>query len=349
MVSYVATYIARRVAARTADWILENPARLAVIAVAAFVLPLVLAFGLLMLVFAPVAALGPNVKSGFRSGAPTGAAVADIPAEHLPIFIKAQEKYGVSWAVLAAIAKTESDFGRNMKVSSAGAIGYMQFMPDTWEAYKQDGNGDGRFDPSDPWDAVFSAANMLRANGFDTDPQGAVYAYNHAWWYVRKVFEQAAAYSSTMLPTAKGVWPLPPQYREVTSPFGERINPMTGLLSFHEGADIAAPEGTPVYAVLGGVVTLAGWDDALGYCLVVSSPGGVRVMYGHLSRFTVVVGDQVGAGQTIAYSGNTGWSTGPHLHLQVEVNGRSCDPMEWLGMASGGTDRMVGSDGAANY
>jgi len=342
MATLVITYTIRHAAARAAAWVLENPARLLVIAVAALVLPLMLASWVLMLVFAPAAMLGVDLRGGFRSGAPTGAAVADIPPEHLPIFIKAQEKYGVSWAVLAAIAKIESDFGRNMKTSSAGAIGYMQFMPDTWEAYKQDGNGDGRFDPYDPWDAVFSAANMLKANNFDADPQGAVYNYNHAWWYVRRVFELAAAYSSAMLPAANGVWPLPPQYREVTSPYGPRTHPVTGLPSFHYGADIACPEGTPVYAVLGGVVTHAGWDDALGYCLVISSPGGVEVMYGHLSRFAVSTGDQVEAGQTVAYSGNTGWSTGPHLHLQVEVNGRTCDPMEWLGLSQGGGTEASG-------
>jgi hypothetical protein len=334
---------------KAAAYAVENPGRAAALAVAALAIPLVLAAVLLMIVFAPIAALGPNITSGFRSGAPTGAALADIPADHLPVFLKAQEKYGVSWAVLAAIAKIESDFGRNMKTSSAGAFGYMQFMPATWEAYKQDGNGDGRCDPYDPWDAVFSAANMLKADGFDTDPQGAVYAYNHAWWYVRKVFEQAAEYSSSMLPAANGVWPLPPQYREVTSPFGERVNPVVGVLSFHEGADIAAPEGTPVYAVLSGTVTFAGWDNALGNCLVVSSPGGVRVMYGHLSAFAAAAGDQVAAGQTVAYTGNTGWSTGPHLHLQVEVNGRPCDPLEWLGALPGNSGGAAGPGGVGNY
>lgn len=341
----VTAYIVKRAATYAA----ENPGRTAFLAVAAFVLPLVLVAGLLVFIFAPVAALGPNITSGFRSGAPTGVALADIPPEHLPIFLKAQEKYGVSWAVLAAIAKIESDFGRNMGPSSAGAIGYMQFMPATWEAYKQDGDGDGRCDPYDPWDAVFTAANMLKADGFDTDPQGAVYAYNHAWWYVRKVFEQAAAYSSAMLPVANGVWPLPPQYRQITSPFGDRINPVTGKRSFHEGVDIAVPEGTPVGAVLGGVVTFAGWNTALGNCVVITSDGGVRAMYGHLSQFAVSAGTQVAAGQVIGYSGNTGWSTGPHLHLQVEVNGQPCDPLEWLGAASGGSGGTYGPGGAGNY
>lgn len=278
--------------------------------------------------------VGPGVKSGFRSGAPTGLALAEIPADHLPIFLKAQEKYGVSWAVLAAIAKVESNFGRDMGPSSAGAIGYMQFLPSTWEEYKQDGDGDGVCDPYNPWDAVFTAAYYLKKNGFDEDPEGAIFKYNHAWWYVRRVLAQAAAYSSMMLPAANGVWPLPPEHRTVTSPFGVRLHPVLGRYALHEGVDIACPEGTPVYAALGGRVSYVGWDGGFGLYVVIDHPGSVRTMYAHLSSASVQPGQEVGMGQEIGRSGNTGMSTGPHLHFQVEVNGAACDPLEWLGLGA---------------
>ncbi|WP_274428959.1 peptidoglycan DD-metalloendopeptidase family protein [Desulfolucanica intricata] len=97
-----------------------------------------------------------GISTGFRSGAPSSIAKNEIPSELIPIFLAAQEKYDVSWAVLAAICKVETGFGQNVEVSSAGAIGFMQFMPSTWEYYKQDGNGDGIYDPDNPWDAIFS-------------------------------------------------------------------------------------------------------------------------------------------------------------------------------------------------
>jgi len=313
-------------------WVRENPDRAGLLAVAVPAVVVLVLVALLSVLAGAASIFAPHIDTGFRSGPPTGLALAEIPADHLPIFLKAQEKYGVSWAVLAAIAKVESGFGRNMGPSGAGAIGYMQFMPDTWEAYKQDGNGDGKCDPYDPWDAVFTAAYYLKANGFEGDPQGALYQYNHAWWYVTKVLTQAAAYSSMMLPTANGVWPLPPTFRTVTSRFGPRVHPVTGVPSFHYGVDIEAPEGTPVYAALAGVVEAVRVDGALGLYVSVVSTGGVRTVYGHLSAADVSPGAQVAAGQTIGRSGNTGWSTGPHLHFQVEVNGTACDPLEWLGV-----------------
>ncbi|WP_338826327.1 hypothetical protein MTBGP_11360 [Moorella thermoacetica] len=272
--------------------------------------------------------------TGFQSGAPTAFAVADIPAQYLPIFLRAQEKYGVSWAVLAAIAKIESGFGRDMGPSSAGAIGFMQFMPGTWGQYKQDGDGDGRMDPYNPYDAIFAAANMLKADGFATDPRGAIFAYNHANWYVDMVMSQAAAYASTMLPVGQGVWPLPAQYKTVTDGYGMRWHPILKKYSFHDGIDLPAPQGTQVFAVKDGKVT---WDRENGaYGLTVMlDHGGMETKYCHLSGVAVRKGEQVKAGQVIGYVGNTGLSTGPHLHFSVYINGRPANPEEWLKIPSG--------------
>src|SRR5205814_6301221 len=115
-------------------------------------------------------------------------------AELLSLWQQAGAQYGVPWQVLAAINKIESNFGRNMGPSSAGAIGWMQFMPSTWMRWGVDANGDGIADPWNPTDAVFSAARYLAAAGGTTDLYRGVYAYNHADWYVHEVLSLANVY-----------------------------------------------------------------------------------------------------------------------------------------------------------
>jgi murein DD-endopeptidase MepM/ murein hydrolase activator NlpD len=100
--------------------------------------------------------------------------------------------YGVPWQVLGAINKVESNFGQNMGPSSAGAIGWMQFMPSTWERWGMDADGDGIADPWNPEDAVYAAARYLAAAGAHTDISRAVFAYNHAQWYVDEILSLAA-------------------------------------------------------------------------------------------------------------------------------------------------------------
>ncbi len=111
-----------------------------------------------------------------------------IPAEQLVVMEDAAGLCGLPWQVLAAIADVESDFGRNMATSEAGAIGYGQFLPQTWAAYGGDGN------PYDYRDAIPAMARYLCANGGPQDLRDAVYAYNHAGWYVRDVLTLAAKY-----------------------------------------------------------------------------------------------------------------------------------------------------------
>ena len=109
---------------------------------------------------------------------------------------RAGAAYGIPWQVLASINKIESNFGRNMGPSSAGAVGWMQFMPSTWLRWGTDANGDGIADPWAPEDAIFSAARYLAAAGGRTDIERGVFAYNHADWYVQDVLELAALYGS---------------------------------------------------------------------------------------------------------------------------------------------------------
>jgi murein DD-endopeptidase MepM/ murein hydrolase activator NlpD len=117
-------------------------------------------------------------------------------AELSALWHRAGASYGIPWQVLASINKIESNFGRNMGPSSAGAVGWMQFMPSTWLRWGTDANGDGVADPWAPEDAIFSAARYLAAAGGRTDIERGVFAYNHADWYVQDVLELAALYGS---------------------------------------------------------------------------------------------------------------------------------------------------------
>jgi cell wall-associated NlpC family hydrolase len=110
------------------------------------------------------------------------------------IWQAAGSTYGIPWQVLAAINKVETNFGQNLGPSSAGAVGWMQFMPSTWARWGVDANGDGVADPDNPTDAIFSAARYLAGCGGQFDIVRAVYCYNHATWYVNEVLGLAALY-----------------------------------------------------------------------------------------------------------------------------------------------------------
>lgn len=149
-----------------------------------------------LLFFAPLlfvmAALGGMPEA--PQSAPSAAALAEIPPEHLIVMRQVGSETGVPWQVLAAIAKVESGFGANMGPSSAGALGYCQFMPGTWAHYGVDGNGDGIADPSDYHDCLPAAAAFLLANGAPGDLRQALYSYNHSWAYVDHVLSIAGSY-----------------------------------------------------------------------------------------------------------------------------------------------------------
>jgi Transglycosylase SLT domain len=152
-----------------------------------------------MLAILVVGLLGVAVIAGASPQCGVGSeAVGDLngkaPRRLVPIYQAAAARYRLGErgpAILAAINEVETDFGTNMGPSSAGAIGWMQFMPESWETYGVDADGDGRKDPSDPWDAIFAAARLLQAAGAPEDWHGAIFSYNHAEWYVEEV--EAAA------------------------------------------------------------------------------------------------------------------------------------------------------------
>jgi hypothetical protein len=115
-----------------------------------------------------------------------------------PIFEAAAQHYQLGWrgpSVLAGLTSVESDFGRNLGPSTAGAIGWTQFMPATWKLYGVDADGDGRRDPNTASDAIFASARYLRASGAPRDWYRALFAYNHADWYVDEVLRRAQRFS----------------------------------------------------------------------------------------------------------------------------------------------------------
>jgi Transglycosylase SLT domain len=123
-----------------------------------------------------------------------------VPSRLVPLYVQAASSYGLGPrgpAVLASINEIETDFGRLNTVSSAGAEGWMQFMPETWAAYGVDANKDGRKDPYDPEDAIFAAASYLKASGAPEDWRGAIFAYNHADWYVDDVLKGSRRFAGS--------------------------------------------------------------------------------------------------------------------------------------------------------
>jgi transglycosylase-like protein with SLT domain len=118
----------------------------------------------------------------------------EIPPFLLPIYQACGTEYGIPWEVLASINKIETGFGTNLNVSSAGAVGWMQFLPSSWETYGVDANGDGRKDPYNPVDAICAAARYLKIAGGADDLYNAILAYNHADWYAQEVLLYARAY-----------------------------------------------------------------------------------------------------------------------------------------------------------
>ena len=119
--------------------------------------------------------------------------------------------------------------------------------------------------------------------------------------------------------TPGGGWVSPIAHMDPTSNYGWRINPVTGKRSFHEGIDWAAPEGTKLRAAHGGTIVSSGQDDVYGNQVIIETPKGKQILYGHLSNINgrFDEGDTINAGQRIGRVGSTGWSTGPHLHWGV--------------------------------
>lgn len=137
-----------------------------------------------------------------------------------------------------------------------------------------------------------------------------------------------ATEAPTEAPTepAAAVWLVPCSYVKLTSPFGNRESPTAGASSYHQGVDLAGPEGTPIYAARTGIVTTASYSGSAGYYVTINHGDGYSSIYMHMTGHVVSSGQAVSAGQLIGYMGSTGISTGPHLHFGISLNGVYVNP-----------------------
>jgi len=211
-----------------------------------------------------------------------------IPPFLLPIFQAAGTAYGVPWQVLAAINEVETDYGRDLSVSSAGAEGWMQFLPSSWETYGVDANGDGFKDPYNPADAIFAAARYLRAAGAAGDVRGAVFSYNHSQAYVESVMLRAKLLGGTpdeLLGAITGL-------TEARFPVHARSHFSDGFLaapSSAQGGEVAgttiySEAGAPVIAVQDGQVVQIGDSTELGHFISLRDAYGNTYTYAKLSN-----------------------------------------------------------------
>jgi murein DD-endopeptidase MepM/ murein hydrolase activator NlpD len=230
----------------------------------------------------------------------------EIPPFLLPIYQACGTEYGIPWEVLASINKIETGFGTNLNLSSAGAVGWMQFLPSSWEMYGVDANGDGRKDPYNPVDAICAAAGYLKAAGGNKDLYNAIFAYNHADWYVQEVLLYARAYGklpSDLVGSLTGLtegahFPVAADAR-----YADDISARAALKGSDADADVSgnaadvisssptrrginifSRQGAPVVAVNDGVIRKLGDSPQLGKFVVLEDTYGNRYTYAELGE-----------------------------------------------------------------
>ena len=133
---------------------------------------------------------------------------------------------------------------------------------------------------------------------------------------------------SVLKETLPSLYPVDVPYS--SSSYGWRMDPILGKRAFHEGVDFSAAHGEPIYATAGGIVEKAGRSGAYGNLITINHGGGLQTRYAHISKILVKRGDIVKKEDLIAYVGNTGRSTGPHLHYEIRLNKHSLDPKQYL-------------------
>jgi hypothetical protein len=188
----------------------ERRSSIGIGALSALALVLLVGMAMSLAIVAAISAVGVGGDGAAleaNSSTPSALAWREIPAPYLRLYQQAAARYGLDWAVIAAIGKVECDHGRDGEesctregaVNGAGAGGPMQFIASTWARYGVDGDADGRVDRWNPADAIFGAANYLAHSGAPGDYERAIFAYNHAGWYVADVKAWAARYRGSTL------------------------------------------------------------------------------------------------------------------------------------------------------
>jgi len=146
----------------------------------------------------------------------------------------------------------------------------------------------------------------------------------------QQMASSSSSSSSSTYTGGKFAWPVPGYYT-ITSPFSlARVDPVTHVLQPHEGVDIGAPQGATVIAAGDGTVIFSGWNSGYGNCIMIDHGGGYVTLYAHASLLIATKGEKVTQGQTIMKVGMTGQATGPHLHFEVEINGKAVEPTQYL-------------------
>lgn len=265
--------------------------------------------------------------------------VASIPAELMPVIKEMSEKYNIPVWFLCGLIWVESTFDVEAVNSDSGALGLMQVMPSNWkrltvglgydpeadkpnpkaqievgikvllEHAKQAGVDKVDWDTRKLWQTQISPALALYGGyGKSEDPVTA------GEIYLNKIFKFANEFKISL---EQKIWPVP-GFTRITSGFKQRLHPIDKVVKQHEGIDIAAPVGTPAVAVTNGKVVYVGWLGAYGKAVVVRDMVH-DYLYAHLSDYAVSVDDEINIGDIIAYTGNTGKSTGPHLHFGISI------------------------------
>jgi Transglycosylase SLT domain/Peptidase family M23 len=259
-----------------------------------------------------------------------------IPPFLLPIYQAAGTEYGIRWEILAAINEIETDYGRDLRVSAAGAMGWMQFMPSTWRLFAVDANGDGIKDPDNPFDAIFTAARYLSAAGAATDISKAVFAYNHADWYVKSVLMRArligglpadlvgplTGLTAGRFPVlAKATYAASLQRRE-TSAAARLEGPSTQPRRIR----IFTRAGAAVVAVHDARISASGRTATRGRFVSLQDVYGNRFTYGNLAgsdpSLGLRPGMRVSGGTVIGYVARPTGVTAPHLLFEIRPAGR---------------------------
>ena len=222
-----------------------------------------------------------------------------VPVFLLPIYQAAGTEYGIRWEILAAINEIETDYGRNLNISSAGALGWMQFMPPTWRAYGVDANKDGKKDPFNPVDAIFAAARYLNASGGQKDLRRAIFAYNRANWYVDSVLLRAKLLSGvptdvvgSLTGLTEGRFPVAARARYADDideknatrrlKPGRNTNNVVNDNPARDGIEIYSERGAPVVAVNDGEVERIGRTREHGNYVVMRDVYGNEYVYAGL-------------------------------------------------------------------
>jgi len=175
-------------------------------------------------------------------------------------------------------------------------------------------------------DRILEHADILDSGSIDIDMENLKKQINKTIESVDEINKYLRSERDIYLSTPKGL----PVNGKISSPFGIREHPNTGIKDFHSGIDISTNPGTPVKATADGIITFAGWNGGSGNLVAIEHGHGFSTFYAHNRSITVRVGQKVKRGEVISYAGSTGNSTGPHVHYEIWKNGKAINPYEFL-------------------